>query len=111
MQLLNEMRINAVESAGGMTLMKVIKNPVTQYFPVGVRKVSTSSKAPVVDLDQWVGALPPAEPIVFVIGAFSKGELKVDYADEVISFTRHPLSAALACAKLTSAFEKKWQVE
>jgi len=36
------MKISAVESEGGQTLMKVIKNPVTQYFPIGVKKALLS---------------------------------------------------------------------
>eukprot|EP01128_Nolandella_sp_AFSM9_P002945 TRINITY_DN1337_c0_g1_i1.p1 TRINITY_DN1337_c0_g1~~TRINITY_DN1337_c0_g1_i1.p1 ORF type:complete len:254 (-),score=58.77 TRINITY_DN1337_c0_g1_i1:285-1016(-) len=110
-QLLHEMKITAATGGeeGKKTLMKVIKNPVTKYFPIGTRCVGTSSKAELVELDTYVAALPN-DPIVFVLGGISKGKIDTDYTTEFISFSRYPLSGAVACAKLCNAFEKKWGI-
>lgn len=73
-QLLHEMRIVSSTEEGasaGQTLLKVIKNPVTQYFPIGTRKIGTSSKGKLHDLDEYIKNFPDA-PTVFVIGAISK---------------------------------------
>ena len=123
---------------GGNTLLKVIKNPVTQYFPVGCRKIGTShhlSLSPwyhsdtvdlvycvnktactsdtskLVNLQSFVASLEkPNDPIVFIIGAHARGSDEVDYADQYICFSNYPLSAALACSKVTTAFEQLWGV-
>lgn len=49
----------------------------------------------------------PSHPFA---GSFAKGDVDVDYADDSISFSEYPLSGALACAKVTNAFEKHWGV-
>jgi len=112
-QLLHEQRIVAASegeaTAAGATLLKVIANPVTQYLPLGARRVGTSSAARLVDLDGYLREKPDG-PMVFVLGAISKGEVAVDYVDETIAFSAYPLSAALACAKLCSAFERRWGI-
>lgn len=50
------------------------------------------------------------DPIVIVVGAMARGNLDVDYAEETISVSNYPLSAALTCTKLCSAFEEEWGV-
>lgn len=37
-------------------------------------------------------------------------QVDVDYIEDSISISSYPLSAALACAKICSAFEEKWNV-
>jgi len=111
-QLLHELRIVSSTEDGGsgtQTLLKVIKNPVTQYFPLGCRKIGTSSKGALHDIDEYLKGLPDG-PVVFVIGAISKGEIEADYVDETIAYSSYPLSAALAAAKLCTAFEKHWGI-
>ena len=110
-QLLDELKIRSAD--GNEVLMRVIKNPVTDYLPAGARKVATSSHASVkVDIDKFVAELTKdnAKPAVFVIGSFAKGDVEVDYTSDRISFSEYPLSGALACAKVTCAFEKAWGI-
>lgn len=40
-QLLHELKINSVATEGAQTLLKVVKNPVTDHLPTGCRKVGT----------------------------------------------------------------------
>lgn len=93
-------------------LLKLLKNPVTLHLPVGCRKYGTSSKAKrVVRPGELV---PPRDSphkiVAVVIGAMAHESCEADYVDETVSISKYPLSAALVCAKLTSAFEEAWNV-
>jgi len=108
-QLLHKLSIRAVN--GSDKLMKVIKNPVTSYFPTGCKKIGTSHQAKkLVDINDYVAANFKEEPVVFVIGAFSHGSINVDYTEETISYSNYPLSASVACGKLCCAFERLWGI-
>ncbi|NXW81237.1 NEP1 methyltransferase, partial [Hirundo rustica] len=88
--------------------LQVIKNPVSDHLPVGCMKIGTSFAASQVsDLRQLV---PAAEPVVIVVGAFAHGSVNVDYTEKMVSISNYPLSAALTCAKITTAFEEVWGV-
>ncbi|XP_038208774.1 ribosomal RNA small subunit methyltransferase NEP1 [Zerene cesonia] len=105
-QLLHKFSIRA--SDGPMKLLKVIKNPVTSHLPVGVKKITMSFSSKVVQNCREL--VPKEEPIVLVIGAMAHGKIEVDYSEDTISISNYPLSAALTCAKLCSAFEEVWGV-
>jgi rRNA small subunit pseudouridine methyltransferase Nep1 len=64
----------------------------------------------VVDLFNYVQTLPSEEPVVFVVGAYSKGADQFEYVDQQICFSSFPLSASVACGKICTAFEKFWDV-
>lgn len=85
----------------------MIKNPVTDHLPIGVKKIcmSFSSEEP-----KRASELVPnnEEPIVFVIGAMARGTLDVEYKEETYSISKYPLSAALTCSKLCEAFQSAW---
>ena len=107
------MKIRATGSS--VTLMKVIKNPVTAHLPIGVKKIGTSTKGKLVHLGEYVKQLmnqDPRKPVVFSIGAVSVGNpaMEVDYIDECICISNYALSAACVCSKLCDAFEDLWKV-
>lgn len=106
-QLLHKFSIRANETSA--RLIHVIKNPVTDHLPVGCKKIAMSFSSKVV---KNCRELVPAgdEAITMVIGAFAHGNLEVDYTEEEISISNFPLSAALTCTKLCSAFEEVWNV-
>lgn len=93
-------------------LLKLIKNPVTLYLPIGCPKYGTSSKAKrVIRPSELVPPKDsPNKSVVVVIGAMAHESCDPDYVEEVISISKYPLSAALVCAKLTTAFEEAWGV-
>ncbi|XP_028910005.1 ribosomal RNA small subunit methyltransferase NEP1 [Ornithorhynchus anatinus] len=105
-QLLHKLSVRAAD--GPQKLLKVIKNPVSDHFPPGCVKVGTSFSVPTVSDARRLA--PAADPIVFVVGAFAHGALDVDYTEKTVSLSNYPLSAALTCAKLTTAFEEAWGV-
>ncbi|CAB4061532.1 EMG1 [Lepeophtheirus salmonis] len=108
-QLLHKFSVRASDS-GGLKLLKVIKkNPITDHLPPGIRKIcmSFSSKEVVKPAD----IIPKnPEPICVVIGAIAKGAINPDYTDQDLRIGNYPLSAALTCTKITSAFEEAWGV-
>ncbi len=55
-QLLHKLSIRA--SNGNEKLLKVVKNPVTQYFPAGCTKLGTSTTGELVDLKTFLPTLP-----------------------------------------------------
>jgi len=109
-QLLNKLSVHAVN--GPEKLMTVIRNPVTQYFPPNTQVIGTSVRAKsLVRIDDFVqDYFKKDESAVFVIGAFSHGSIDVDYINTEISFSEYPLSAAVACCKVCSAFERHWGI-
>eukprot|EP00105_Crassostrea_gigas_P005628 XP_011419286.1 PREDICTED: ribosomal RNA small subunit methyltransferase NEP1 [Crassostrea gigas] len=105
-QLLHKYSIHAAD--GPQKLLKVIKNPVSDHLPLGCKKYGTSFHVEKVTNPRDI--VPEKEPVVIVIGALSHGSVDVDYIEDSISISSYPLSAALACAKICSAFEEKWNV-
>jgi len=112
-QLLTNMKIRATGSS--VTLMRVIKNPVTTHLPIGVKKIGTSTKGKLVHLPTYVKDLmgdSTKKPVVFSIGAVSIGNsgMENDYVDESICISNYSLSAACVCSKLCDAFEDLWKI-
>lgn len=69
-------------------------------------KIGTSFSVPVVSDVRELA--PSSDPIVFVVGAFAHGKVDVEYTEKMVSISNYPLSAALTCAKVTTAFEEAW---
>eukprot|EP01006_Ploeotia_vitrea_P054083 TRINITY_DN67848_c5_g2_i1.p1 TRINITY_DN67848_c5_g2~~TRINITY_DN67848_c5_g2_i1.p1 ORF type:complete len:243 (+),score=10.20 TRINITY_DN67848_c5_g2_i1:38-730(+) len=104
-ELLKSNKIKAVQQKK-MALLKVVKNPVTKWLPIGATIYACAKEGDTEDLPTFVQGLPE-KPVVFVVGGFSRGHLDVDYAHKTVSVSPHPLSAAIVCAKLCNAFEDK----
>jgi len=105
-QLLHKLNIRA--SNGPVKLMKVIKNPVSDHVPVGCKKVTMSFHSK--KLVRPIELVPENEPVVIIVGAMAHGKVDVPYSEDEISISEYPLSAALTCTKLCSAFEEAWGV-
>lgn len=106
-QLLHKFAVKATDN--GTKLLHVIKNPIINHLPVGSKKFTMSFSSKVVKNCREL--VPPGEEsITFVIGAFAHGNVDVDYTEDTISVSNYPLSAALTCSKLCSAFEEVWGI-
>uniref|UniRef100_A0A3Q2PIB1 EMG1 N1-specific pseudouridine methyltransferase n=1 Tax=Fundulus heteroclitus TaxID=8078 RepID=A0A3Q2PIB1_FUNHE len=103
--LLHKLSVRAAD--GPQKLLKMIKNPVSDHLPPGCPRIATSFSA-----GEAVNArtVVPEGPAAVVIGAFAHGSVKVDYTEQTVSISNYPLSAALTCAKMCSAFEEVWGV-
>jgi len=93
-------------------LMKVIKNDLTKILPIGCKKVSLTTQAKKVDLQEYINKQKD-ETMVFAIGAVSQGHPTdcLDYIDYSICISKFSLSAATCCYKLTQCFENKWKID
>ena len=106
-QLLQKYRIRAMNSSE--VLIKIIKNPITQYIPFGCPIISTNEKSKVVKLEDYINNLK-SNNVAFVVGAISKGDVNIDYNTDTISISSFPLTAGIVCSKICTAFEKCWDV-
>ena len=105
-QLLFKLSIRA--SNGPHKLLKVIKNPITDHLPAGVRIHLLSVTGKLVSMPEFVTTLPFADnvPEVFVAGAMAHGKVEPEYAvDQCLAISEYPLSGAAALGRMTAAFE------
>ncbi|KAL6838783.1 hypothetical protein ACP4OV_031497 [Aristida adscensionis] len=108
-QLLQKLSITAVGKRE--KLLNVIKNPVTQYLPVGARKIGLSFSAEKsVNLFDYVAKSDDDETLVFVVGAMAHGKIDKEYTDDYIQICNYPLSAACCLNRICSALEQKWNI-
>ena len=115
-QCLTKLKVRALH--GSQTLLSVVKNPVTDHLPIGIKIIGTSSKAELKTMQAYVEQFSPkgtsewSKPICFVIGAVSVGNpgMENDYVQESICIASQGLSAACVCHKLCRAYEKHWNV-
>ena len=100
-----------MEQADSVSLMQVIKGPVTKYFPPGCRRVAFSRAAPnLVRLRDFVDKLTDTTFPAFVVGAMAHGKMDVAYVDEWLAISEYPLSAACCLGRITTALEDKWSI-
>ncbi|KAG8996504.1 18S rRNA pseudouridine methyltransferase, partial [Tulasnella sp. 427] len=104
-QLLHTLSIRGVN--GTEKLLKVIKNPVTDYFPPNTHKITLSGDAQTIRLSEYLPRIPADHSIAVFVGAMARG--RDDFADgivdEKISISNYPLSASVACGKFCCAME------
>ncbi|KAI3690029.1 hypothetical protein L2E82_48004 [Cichorium intybus] len=109
LQLLQKLSISAVGKRE--KLMRVIKNPVTQYLPVNSRKIGFShSSEKLVDMHDYVATLDKDATLVFVVGAMAHGKIENDFIEDFISISGYPLSAAYCITRITNALERKHKI-
>ncbi|XP_037492359.1 ribosomal RNA small subunit methyltransferase nep-1 isoform X2 [Jatropha curcas] len=99
LQLLQKLSITAVGKRE--KLLRVIKNPVTQYLPANSRKIvsliETYNENLICHLNLQVGAM-------------AHGKIDCDYIDDFIAISGYPLSAAWCISKICEAVADKWNV-
>ncbi|CAI0410544.1 unnamed protein product [Linum tenue] len=84
LQLLQKLSISAAGKRE--KLLRVIKNPVTQYLPVSSRKIGFSySSDKLVEMSKYVGTVSSDADLVFVVGAMSHGKIDCDYIEDFIA--------------------------
>ncbi|CAL1374031.1 unnamed protein product [Linum trigynum] len=106
LQLLQKLSISAAGKRE--KLLRVIKNPVTQYLPVSSRKIGFSySSDKLVEMSKYVGTVSSDADLVFVVGAMSHGKIDCDYIEDFIAISGYPLSAAWCIARICEALSNK----
>lgn len=107
--LLRKYKIRAKESSE--VLLKVIKNPITDHLPPNPIIIELNEKSRLVDRDLFArNCTKEYNTIVFIVGAISKGDVEVDYANDSISISSYALSAGQVCSKICDSFEKAWNI-
>lgn len=130
-QLLHKLKIKAANVNSNTTLMKVIKNPVTDHLPTGAKIVLCSQYAKETvqmnefvqrimgqqqDQDQEQEGSSTSEQVVFIVGGFAHTETPLEERakeygiDHSISVSSYPLSAAVVLSKITNSFEEYWDI-
>ena len=107
-QLLHRLSIRSIK--GSEKLLRVIKNPVTDYFPANTHKITLSYNAPVQRLTSYLATIPADRSIAVFVGAMAHGEdnFADDVVDEKISISEYSLSASVACGKVCCSLEDLW---
>ncbi|PON88886.1 Ribosomal biogenesis, methyltransferase, EMG1/NEP [Trema orientale] len=109
LQLLQKLSINAAGKR--QKLLRVIKNPVTQYLPIDSRKIGLSySSDKLVKMHDYVETFSDETNLVFVVGAMAHGKIEPDYVDDYIAVSGYPLSAAYCITMICQAMERKWNI-
>lgn len=109
LQLLQKLSISAVGKRE--KLFRVIKSPVTQYLPPNSRKIGFSySSERLVDIQNYVSAVQEDVNFVFVVGAMSHGKIDNEYADDYISISGYPMSAAWCISRICEGLQQKWKI-
>lgn len=130
-QLLHKMKIKAggnnnsndASSSSSTTLLKVIKNPFSQYLPPGTRVLGMTSEGTLhsaralattfIPEDSSIGSDPSSSPVCFIVGAMAAGHVTVeDYPciEKMISVSSYPLSGAAALARIVMGIEQHWGI-
>ncbi|KAK4364973.1 hypothetical protein RND71_016331 [Anisodus tanguticus] len=109
LQLLQKLSITAVGKRE--KLLRVIKNPVTQYLPIDCQKIGFShSSEKLVDIQDYVNGINNDMNLVFVVGAMAHGKIDKDYVEDYLSISDYPLSAAYCISMITNSVEHKWKI-
>lgn len=116
-QLLHKMKIKA--GTESTTLLKVIKNPFSQYLPAGTRCYGMSCKGTLYSPNSLSKALVPSDsdsnvpPTCFIVGAMSTGHITLEdhpYMEKMFSISSYPLSGAAALSRIAGAIEHHWGI-
>ncbi|CAN0839623.1 Ribosomal RNA small subunit methyltransferase NEP1 [Linum grandiflorum] len=109
LQLLQKLSISAVGKRE--KLLRVIKNPVTQYLPVRSRKIGFSySSDKLVQMSKYVETVGDDDDLVFVVGAMAHGKINCDYIEDFIAISGYPMSAGWCISRICEALSNKWGV-
>ncbi|KAH0549144.1 hypothetical protein KQX54_006534 [Cotesia glomerata] len=103
-QLLHTNKVRAADEP--VDLLKVIKNPITNYLPANCKKILLSCRAK--EFKHVEELAPDNEPVVIVIGAIEQGQVKANYTDSTVAIYDYSTSAAYISGNLCLAFKRKW---
>ncbi|XP_030495666.2 uncharacterized protein LOC115711464 [Cannabis sativa] len=93
-------------------LLRVIKNPVTQYLPVNSHRIGFSSSSnKLIKMNDYVHNFESDRDIVFVVGVMAHGKIEPDYhIDDFVSVSNYSLSAARCTNMICQSLEEKWNI-
>lgn len=103
--LLQKMSVKGAGSEGTVNekLIKVIKGPVTDHLPDDCKIIKATYKSD--NLVKCKNLVPCDLPVAIVVGKVTES-----YAEETVSISQYPLSAAKTCSKICNTFEDMWEI-
>jgi rRNA small subunit pseudouridine methyltransferase Nep1 len=117
-QLLHKMKIKA--GTESTTLLKIIKNPFSQYLPAGTQCYGFEPQGTLYSPISMPQALLPSSPdeegrppTCFIIGAMSTGNVTIEdhpYIEKMLSISEYPLSGASAITRIMGGIEHHWGI-
>jgi rRNA small subunit pseudouridine methyltransferase Nep1 len=116
-QLLHKLKIKAGSESA--TLLKVIKNPFSQYLPAGTHCYGMTQAGTLYSPFSLAQSLLPATPnegaapVCFIVGAMSTGHVTIEdhpYMEKMFSISEYPLSGAAALSRIASGIEHHWSI-
>mmetsp|Transcript_17118 Transcript_17118/g.25331 ORF Transcript_17118/g.25331 Transcript_17118/m.25331 type:complete len:231 (-) Transcript_17118:35-727(-) len=110
-QLLHKLKIKGTST--NVTLLKVIKNPISRHLPAGARIYGFSVVGTKYNPRLLAAKLPEDVPVVFYFGAMASGHITIEEhpeIEEMISVSEFSLSGALAINRVLGAVENEWGV-
>lgn len=116
-QLLHKMKIKAGTTS--TNLMKVIKNPFSQYLPAGTHVYGMSCQGTLYSPMSLANTLVPSDrfavspPTCFIVGAMATGHVSTEdhpYIEKMISISEYPLSGAAALSRILGGIEHHWGI-
>ena len=117
-QLLHKMKIKAGNDS--TTLLKVIKNPFSQYLPAGTRCFGFSCQGKLYSPMALASSLLPdtpeagaKAPTCFIVGAMATGHVTIEdhpYIEQMYSISQYPLSGASALSRVMTGVEHHWGI-
>lgn len=123
-QLLHKFKIKA--DTESTVLLKVIKNPFSQYLPAGTRVYGMEPQGTLYSPVCLARAILPAQPppaavpnpsppppVCFIVGATASENVQLSrhaYIQDMVSLSRYPLSGAAALSRLLYGVEQHWGI-
>lgn len=111
-QLLHKMKIKAENQSA--TLLKVIKNPFSQYLPAGTRCYGIECQGTLYSpISLAPATIFETTPTCYIVGAMSTGNVTIDdhpYIEKMISVSDYPLSGAAALSRIVVGIEHHWGI-
>jgi rRNA small subunit pseudouridine methyltransferase Nep1 len=116
-QLLHKLKIKATGES--TTLLKVIKNPISQHLKPGTRCFGFSCEGTLYSPMAMAKTFFPASmedvkiPTCLVVGAMATGHVTIQdhpYIEKMLSISEYPLSGAAALSRILGGIEYLWGI-
>ncbi|TBT96491.1 EMG1/NEP1 methyltransferase [Hamiltosporidium magnivora] len=104
-ELLKRMKI---KSENGKILLKVIKNPVTEYLPPNIIKIGLSQHGKQLEKDKIIDKLENG--YCFFVKAIPSGKDDFEFAEFFLKISDYSLSASVTVSKICHLFEELLQI-
>lgn len=97
-----------IKTPNGYSLMKLVKNPITEYLPPNSIKFGLSQMGDKKELDFFKESA--SNKFVVFLNANQKGDDIFEDAEFLLKLSEYPLSSFVCCTKVCSLFEQVYGI-